>query len=267
MRIRSLSDIRTGEILEVKLQDLPDDIYMTEYAFEKAFKISQMIRSIFDRSFEWYGFTIAKRDNPELIVDIGLPVNEQNVQYYASINPQMIAEFQQSLDVNHIINGWIHSHGDLGYKQFSDTDEKNQITVLDYVSSVLRKPVAKREIPIRELFILTEGRYERKDLEKGSVTLITDIPVSRARIMETVYGSFSYSILIGDEGWHIQQIHYKMRGILSGQIHIEKRDAELVRVRAGITIGEKDIEELGRLIRERVNPAIIIPERFEKGCT
>lgn len=267
MKIKSLSEIRMGKTLRFKLKDLPSEIHITEYAFKKAFKISELVRHIFEGSFEWYGFTIANRNNPELIVDIGLPVNEQNVQYYANINPQMIAEFQQSLDVEYIINGWIHSHADLGYKEFSETDERNQITVLDFVSSLLRKPVEKREILIRELSILTEGKYEKKDLERGSVTLITDVPVGSARLLETVYGSFSYSILIGDEGWHIQQIHYKTTGILSGQTHIEKKDAELIKVETGITFSEKDIDKLGRLIRERLNPTIIIPERFEKGCT
>ncbi|NIR12799.1 MAG: hypothetical protein GWN86_02125, partial [Desulfobacterales bacterium] len=54
-----------------------------------------------------------------------------------------------------------------------------------------------------------------KELEQGSVSLITDAVVSEAILMETIYGGFSYSIVIGDEGWHEQEIHYKERGVIS----------------------------------------------------
>ncbi|NIR12798.1 MAG: hypothetical protein GWN86_02120, partial [Desulfobacterales bacterium] len=84
-------------------------------AKDKAFKISELVREIHDESYEWYGFTLADKDNPELITDIGLPRNAQNLEEYATINPEGIAEYHDSLAGDTLINGWIHSHGALHY--------------------------------------------------------------------------------------------------------------------------------------------------------
>ena len=92
MRFRSLSDLERQKPKEVILATLPQEISMTRYAKEKAFKISELVREIHHESYEWYGFTLADKDNPELITDIGLPRNAQNLEEYATINPEGIAE-------------------------------------------------------------------------------------------------------------------------------------------------------------------------------
>ena len=70
---------------------------MAKYAKDKAFKISELVGMIFEKSFEWYGFTLADKDHPELIIDIGLPQNDLNLQDYTALGSQRIAEFQESL--------------------------------------------------------------------------------------------------------------------------------------------------------------------------
>lgn len=254
MRFKSLSDIKRPKPKEITLATLPQEIAMTHYAKEKAFKISELVREIHQESYEWYGFTIADKEYPELIADIGLPKNDQNLHDYTTIGPERIAEYHELLPGDTIINGWIHSHGALKYVHFSHTDEENQATVLDFVTARLRKPVAKKEIPIQDLNLLVKDEFEEKELEKGSVSLITDTVVSEATIMETIYGGFCYSIVIGDDGWHEQEIHYKERGVISGHTKVSKKSADIVLTDSGRSLTQADIIVLANEVEEKIQP-------------
>jgi len=268
VRFKGLADLKRPASYELTLAGLPEQILTARYAMAKAFKINKLVRAIHKDSYEWYGFTIANRGNPELIVDVGLPKNDQNLSDYTSVGPEKIAGFQESLPPGQVINGWIHSHGSLPYEQFSPTDERNQVTVLGYVTTLLRKPVAKEEVVIRDLTILMKGRWTEKDLERGSVALITDAPVTEARIIETIYGGFCYAIVIGDEGWHRQEIHYKRRGILSRQTREDKREADLVLVETGRQLTGADIHALAEEVRVKIQPGVSVSrERFEREAT
>jgi len=254
MRFKDLSQLKRPQPLEITLGSLPQHILMAEYAKEKAFKISELVKMTFEDSFEWYGFTLADQGQPELIIDIGLPKNDLNLQDYTTLGSTRIAEFQESLPEDVIINGWIHSHGALNYKHFSDTDEKNHLTVLDFVAPRTRKPLAKKEVVIQDLILLEKDRFVEKDMQKGSVSLITDGPVTEAKIMETVYGSFCYSIVIGDEGWHEQEIHYQERGVLSGYTAVKSKAANIEFVDMGKHLTETDISILNDEVKEKIKP-------------
>jgi hypothetical protein len=153
-----------------------------------------------------------------------------------------------------MINGWIHSHGTLDYKHFSHTDEENHLTVLDFVAARTRKPLAKKEVPIQDLVLLEKDRFAEKDMENGSVSLITDAPITEAKIMETVYGSFCYSIVIGDTGWHEQEIHYKERSILSGQTTVTSKVADMEFVDTGRSLTQPDISALSDEVEAKIKP-------------
>lgn len=267
MRFKSLSELKRPACYEVVLGTLPQEIRIADYALAKAFKINELVRVIHKESYEWYGYTIAGRDDPELIVDIGLPKNDQNLVEYTSIAPESIAAYQESLPTDQLINGWIHSHGSLGYKQFSSTDEQNQVTVLHYVTARLRKPVAKKEVVIKDLVLLVKDRCTEEDFAKGNVSLITDVPVREARILETIYGGFCYAIVVGDDGWHEQAIHYRMRGILSGQTTEENKQAEIILVDTGRSLAPSEVEVLAEEVKTKIQPMTWTPERFERGCT
>ncbi|UCG22281.1 MAG: hypothetical protein JSU80_06815 [Deltaproteobacteria bacterium] len=259
MRFRSLSELERPEPKEVILATLPQEITMANYAKAKAFKINELVREIHQESYVWYGFTIADKNNPELIADVGLPKNDQNLQDFTTLGPERIAEYHESLPADAIINGWIHSHGALKYKHFSHTDEQNQATVLDFVTARLRWVVAKKEVPIQDLHLLVKGEFEESDLEKGSVSLITDGAISEATIMETIYGGFCYSIVIDDEGWHEQEIHYKERGVLSGHSMVSKKSSDIVFIDTGRSLTEADIELLSKEVEENIQPNINPP--------
>jgi len=119
--------------------------------------------------------------------------------------------------------------------------------------------LAKREITIQDLVLLEKDRFVEKDLEKGSVSLITDGPITQASIMETVYGSFCYSIVIGDDGWHEQEIHYKERGILSGHTTVSRKAVEIVVVNTGKTLTQIDINALSDEVEEKIQPNLNPP--------
>jgi len=254
MRFKDLSQLKRPKPLEITLGSLPQHILMAEYAKHRAFKINELVGVLFEESFEWYGFTLAHKDHPELIIDIGLPHNDLNLQDYTTLGSERIAEFQELLTEDLIINGWIHSHGALNYRHFSNIDEKNHFTVLDFVAARTRKPLAKKEISIQDLVLLEKDRFVEKDLEKGSVCLITDGPITEAKIMETVYGSFCYSIVIGDEGWHEQEIHCRERGILSGHMIVRSKAADIEFVDTGRSLTRLDISELSDEVEEKIKP-------------
>jgi hypothetical protein len=263
LRFKSLADLQRPARGETVLAALPDKIRMADYAKQKAFKINELVRSLYQDSYEWYGYTLALRDDPELIVDLGLPRNEQNVLQYTRVHPEKIAAYQESLPAEVLINGWIHSHGNLDLKQFSEIDAANQVTVLDYVTAGLRRPIAKQEVVINEVALLVKGDFTEDELHKGSVTIITDRPVSEVRILETVYGVFCYSIVIGDDGWHHQEIYYKQRGILSGQTTVSQKDSEIVLVDTGRVLTEADIAELSAEVKEKIRPEPYTPPKIE----
>ncbi len=268
MRFRGLAELKRPGGFEATLAALPETIRMTRFALSKAFRISEAVRAVHGDSYEWYGFTLACRRDPELVADIGLPENEQNLLDHAHVSSEAIAAYQESLRQDEVINGWIHSHGALPYEKFSHVDERNEETVLDYVTAPLRRPVAKKEILIEDLTILVKDRWSEKELERGSVALITDTPVTEARIIETIYGGFCYAIVIGDSGWHRQQIHTRRRGILSGRTTEARRDADIVLSGAERPLTHEETLALKEEVRSRIRPGVAAPrERFEREAT
>ncbi len=263
MRLKRLADLKKPAQREIPLADLPHEIRITPFAREKAYTINKLVRAIHGQSYEWYGFTLAWRRQPEVIVDIGLPVNEKNQDQYVSLAPDQIAAFREALPKAMLINGWIHSHGDLALQHFSRVDAANQATVLDYVTAQLWLPVAKVEVAIQDLVCLEEGRWTEADLRPGSVTLITDVPVRTARLWETEYGGFCFAIVIGDDGWHDQEIHYKKRGILSGRTFVSHQSANMRLVPDGRQLTPSDREELEEAVRTRLSPVPYIPAKLE----
>ncbi len=263
MRLKRLADVRKPRHREVSLLELPQDIRITAYAQEKAYAINDLVPEIFGRSYEWYGFTLGRREQPEVIVDIGLPVNELNEEQYVSLAAEEIAAFAEELPAELLINGWIHSHGNLELQQFSHRDDANQATVLDFVAAGLRLPVAKVEVAIQDLVLLQEGCWQEADLQRGSVTLITDVPVASARIWEMEYGGFSFAIVIGDSGWHDQEIYYKKRGILSGRTMVSHIQAQLAVVPDGRRLTVTERQALADLVRRRLAPQPPAPVKLE----
>jgi hypothetical protein len=279
VRFKALGDLSRTAPREIVLAKLPEHILMTDYAKAKAFLVSELVRRVHEAAFEWYGFTLGERRNPALIVDVGLPGNDANQENYTSLSPEGIVAYQETLPDGLVINGWLHSHGTLEYRDFSPVDEVNQQTVLDYVTSLLMVPVAQKEVIIDDLALLTMGQEEalasplERDPERAaaslappSVTLITDVPVGRARLLETVHGGFCFAIVIGDEGWTRQEIHYKTRGILTGETLVSHREvADLTLVKTGKILTPSVQEDLEEQVRERLRPVAYTLEKLERG--
>ena len=257
MRFKNLTGLKNEEKEYITLGALPQQIRMTDYAKQKAYKVNELVKEIHGGSYEWYGYLIGKMENPEVVIDIGIGKNDQNQFAYTRIDSGEIEKFNEALSLDKVINGWIHSHGDLGFRQFSGTDDNNHITVLDYVTSLLKKPIGKKEVPVSNLSLLVKGKYETSDLEKGSVSIITDIPITDAKIMETIYGGFAYAVVIGDEGWHEQEIFYKKQALLSGTEKMTKiGKAEIIPVETGRILTLEDIEELRNEVKEKIDPGV-----------
>jgi hypothetical protein len=263
VKLKSLSSLRKAAAQEIPLSDLPQEIAVTRYAWDKAYKINELVRTLHERSYEWYGFTLGARQQPEVILDIGLPANEQNLDQYVSLAPEKIAVYRDSLSESLIINGWVHSHGELEFRHFSDTDDANQAVVLDFVTARLRLPVTKVEVLVDDLVLLHAGACQDEDLKRGSVSLVTDSPVSQASLWETEYGGFCYAIVIGDDGWHDQEIHYKKRGILSGRTWVGHTAAAIRLIDDGRFLTPSELEALAEEVKNRLSPVPYIPPKLE----
>jgi hypothetical protein len=83
--------------------------------------------------------------------------------------------------------------------------------------------------------------------------------------LETVYGGFCFAIVIGDEGWTRQEIHYKTRGILTGETQTSHRQADLTVVKGGKILTPSDHEALEEEVRERLRPVAYTLEKLERG--
>ncbi len=213
-RIKTLDSLKKEAGKELVLGSLPEKIQIYDFALEKGYQINEIVRRSFGKSYEWYGFLLCEKDKPEVVVDLGIGDHECNMEDYVRISPENTGEIMDSLPQKFMINGWIHSHGDTNYRRFSDTDYGNMETVLGFVSSATKRPLSKRETRVNDLSLLVEGHSEEA-LETGNITAVTDSPVGSLKLFEKVYGSFSYSIVIGDQGWHRQCISYETRGFLS----------------------------------------------------
>lgn len=243
------------EPAEIEIAKLPQQVLITRYARCKALSINELVLRIYGGSFEWYGFTIASGERPECIADIGIPVNNVNVHTRTGISAESISLFSESLPPELAVNGWIHSHGSLESLEFSKTDEANHLTVLDFVGTLLKKPVSRREIRIRDILPVTLETLERGDEPRGSVWVVTDRPVSGARIFETVHGSFCYGIVVGDGGRHAQDIYYKTRGILTGTTGTGRKRARMLPVDFERVFTAEDMERLADEVRAKIRPA------------
>ncbi len=263
MRFKNLAQLEKPRPREVVFASLPEAILLTDYARQKAFLINKLVREQHGRSYEWYGFTLGPVEEPELILDIGLPVNEQNLEQYVSLTPEQIAAFRDSLPPHLMINGWIHSHGDLDLHRFSELDAANQATVLDFVTAQLRRPLAKVQVLVEDLVLLTADSRQEPDLVPGSVSLITDVPVRRAELWEMVYGGFCYALVIGDSGWHTQEIYYKKRGILTGCLTITQQSAGITAVDDGRRLTPLEMETLAAEVAAKISPVPYVPPKIE----
>lgn len=265
MRVKRLADIRRPSLLEIPLGRFPDRVIMTGYALNKALAVSALVREIHGGSYEWYGLTLGEESRPEVITDIGLPRNAANLPQYTSLDGADLLAFQEELDTGRLVNGWIHSHGDLNYHGFSPVDEANHRVVLDYVASRVRRPLVKKEVRVEGLTLAVADEAGTRDLRDGTVTILTDVPVTSATILETVYGAFCFAVLIGDSGWILQRIVTKTRGILTGTTGYGSLEAPLVIAEPQRALTEAEKEDLREEVQRKIRPpGADPPEHLER---
>jgi len=253
VRIKSLEDLKQDPEI-IQLSTLPANISIHDYALKKAYKINELVKKNYYSSYEWYGYLLGKKENPEVVIDIDLGKNKENGFAYTKISEEDISKFLEKLSKDIIINGWIHSHGNLNYRHFSGTDEENIKKVLNFVSPLTRKPIQKREIIIKDLNIINEN-YNIEDLKKGSVTVVVNNREAKnIKIFETIYGSFSYNIVIGDEGWNEKSIAYEEKGVLTGCYKMQTKPCELEMILTGKKLSKYEIKKLEEEVKEKIKP-------------
>jgi hypothetical protein len=263
MVIKDLDLLRkkSGNGLEVIIEELPKKVKIIDYALEKGFTINRLVREIYGRSYEWYGFLIAEKKQPEVIIDIGIPENAVNSYTYTKVEPEQVQKFLIELKENgkddYFVNGWIHSHGNLGFRQFSSTDEQNMKVMLNFTSSHTTKPIAKKEVLISNLAVVSQNGKPIEEILKendGSIVIITQNEPGELRIFDTIYGCFGYSIVIGDEGWSKQKIMYRKHSIISRIDEYWTEDAEIELIETEKRIENVELEALKEEIKQKIKP-------------
>lgn len=242
----------------VELDELPTSVHMTTYAVDKAFAVNKLVRELYNKSYEWYGYLLATEKEPELAVDVGLPKNAMNHLGGTGLDPREIEIYRRSLPQDYFINGWIHSHGDLGFRQFSGTDDRNQPVMLNYVCSKRMTPIRKEALALDHLYIETKEHIGKEEellsLHMPGVEL-EGVARARAKLYELILGGFSYAVVIGDEGWTNQEVYHKERKMVTGKNNYKKiEDAQLNTVNQGREFTLLDLARLQEKVRETIDP-------------
>jgi len=261
MRIKNLDSLKRKEAQEIELSSLPKKIRIHDYALEKGYKTNELVKKVHKSSYEWYGFLLAKKEDPETVIDIGMGENGSNGMAYTKIEPEKIQEFLAALPADYLINGWIHSHGDMNFRHFSGTDDSNMSTVLSFTSLATRKPINKKEILVDDLSLIA-GSYDNEALKKGSLSVVLEgegARAQKAKIFETIFGGFSYSIVVGDEKWNEQTICYERKSLLTGEtkhtkLESEKEQSLLEIIVTGRKVEGKDLEDLKKEVKDKIKP-------------
>ena len=265
MKLQSLSSLKKKELETIIISELPTEIKMTTYAKEKAYTVNKLIREICGSSLEWYGFTLADKSDPEIIIDIGLGKNAANQAGYTKIEPRDIDDFLRAKPENTIINGWIHSHGNLGFHQFSGTDDRNHKTVLDFVAGSTSKVIGYSEIPIQRLVITSAEDMSPEKMKDCTIAIVTEIAVESAKLMEKIEGSFSYGVVVDDSGWHEQEIHFVKTKPLSKTSETDRINAEIADIIVEKTITAEDLIALKKELEKKINRPWYFLEKEKKA--
>ena len=174
-----------GKLEEIVLfpNPVPEKVKYEDYVLKKANAICKLVKEKYG-AMEWYGFLVAREENPQVITDIALGVQKAG-SAHVGISEEEIAKVMEELEEELTIVGWIHSHADMHWVEFSGIDERNIRTVASSVS--LNTQVVSKfeeiEIDYPALLISKDGKEELfvtqdEELVRGELEKLKDYKIS-----------------------------------------------------------------------------------------
>lgn len=261
---------------------VPEKIRYEDYFLKKVDAICDLVKRRFG-PMEWYGFLIAREENPSVIIDTALGFQTAGMAD-VEITELDIARVVDKLESGYKIIGWDHSHDDMPYMEFSEIDEKNKLTVAN--SATLNTQVISKfqELAVdypalvvdkgkRELFITKDGTLTKTNLESlkdhrvsliveekkalGKINILKD-NVENVKLFLPLNVGFSYNILVNNWRQRLASINVIEEYGLGG----EKTCYENKNVKFDepvVTGKEIDVEALKAEIEKKIRPHFPIP--------
>ncbi|MDP3881330.1 MAG: Mov34/MPN/PAD-1 family protein [Nanoarchaeota archaeon] len=256
-----------------------DEVHISSYAHDKAFKYAELIIQRKGRSLEVGGFLTTPKEARDRVARDAFLARDQEVTSVSYIlSPQDVKKAKQELDkMGQRIVGWWHSHGRM--RTFhSDIDDKNQMVLLNQIApsnySVIRQEET-RGLQSRlegNSLIFWDPANPRKvyslDIKNDNPELIA----KRLRITKEEQIGFAYSFVVNHHRWLNFRVPYceiATREVCSGCLNDNAKSKT-----TGYKIFDEgdfeiDEEQLIVEIDERVHLAgtrrkYFLPEDFER---
>jgi hypothetical protein len=139
--MQSIDDLLTSRAETGKRKKEGRCIRMTRRAFDKADRIGPLVKDLAGQDYEWSGFMLASKRDPDYVVQDILLQRGQDISHgNVVIDGKAVADASAEVDqinkqfgTDYYVIGWIHGHGG-AWPSPSDTDVNNFGTVLNSVS-------------------------------------------------------------------------------------------------------------------------------------
>ncbi|HLC56178.1 MAG TPA: Mov34/MPN/PAD-1 family protein [Candidatus Nanoarchaeia archaeon] len=282
-----LDILLTGEEPEEKLEGEKNfglnELYISKYAYEKAFRYAELVMRERSDSVEIGGFlTTQKGANDRVARDAFLARDQEVSRGFYKLSAEDVLKAKKEIeDKEQKIIGWWHSHGRFD-AYHSETDSKNQMVLLNQISTSNYIPFPK-ERDYDSLQSRIEGNkiifWDPEDpIKKFELELKEENPelvAKRLKILEDKKIGFAYSFVVNNHRWLRKRVPYFE--IATRDLCVDCINANDVSVPVGYKIFDEgeykiDDEQLIAEINERVhvfgeghkNKKYLLPSTFEE---
>jgi len=183
-----------------------DSLYITEYAFEKAYSYARLAVKKARRTIECGGYLIAPKDAKDRIVtDSFLAKNQDVSDGLFTIEAEDVIRAGREIDERgYRVLGWWHSHGNLE-TFFSSTDDNGQRTVLNeicafnYVTQNEEKEVGDLEIRVENgKIVMFDRRSPERKYEFEVNGDPSKISIAKLRLKQEKRIGFAYGLVVNN---------------------------------------------------------------------
>jgi proteasome lid subunit RPN8/RPN11 len=183
-----------------------DSLYITKYAFEKAYAYARLACEKARRSIECGGYLIAPKDSKDRIATDSFLANNQDVSdgLFTIEAEDVIKAGREITESGFKVLGWWHSHGNLD-TFFSRTDDNGQRTVLNeigafnYIIQKDEKEVSNLEIKSEDgRIIMFDKRSPERKYEIEIDGNASKISIAKLKLQQEKKIGFAYGLVVNN---------------------------------------------------------------------
>lgn len=207
-----------------------DELHISKYAYEKAFRYAKLVMQGRWGSIEIGGFLTKPRDVPDRVARDAFLARDQEVgrAFYQLDAEDVLKAGKEIEEAGQKIIGWWHSHGKFDTSH-SEIDAKNQMVLLNQIS-----PSNYIIVPYQRAYEGLQSRVEGNRIVfwepnnpsvKFQLELKDEIPeagVERLKIFEDRRIGFAYSFVVNWHRWLSRRVPYceiATRDLCSSCVH------------------------------------------------